>query len=155
MFCEDVRPNCGVLLSRSATVVLDCVCTDDEMRELLTMFYEDHLLTSEEDESDEDGGEGESSDDGVGDFTALDRALEESEHFNPDSPWVEFKDDKGKSYYYNSDTEKTSWKMPEQGISGYGEDEDSDEDDESDDSEGESETEDSDGDEDDGVEPHS
>ena len=67
------------------------------MRELLTMFYEDHLLSSEDGEDDSDEREGESSDADVGDFSALDKALEESEHFNPDSPWVEFKDDKGKS----------------------------------------------------------
>ena len=111
--------------------------SDDEMRELLTMFYEDHLgVTSSEEEeedveSDRDGGNGESSDDDVSDFSALDKALEESEHFNKDSPWVEFKDDDtGKSYYFNSETEETSWKLPEEGISGYGQDEDTDDDDE-------------------------
>jgi hypothetical protein len=106
---------------------------------LLTMFYEDHLgvTSSEEDDDDDDDddeaeegeapGEG-SADDSVGDFSALDKALEESEHFNKDSPWVEFKDDDtGKSYYFNSDTEETSWKMPEAGISGYGADESDDE----------------------------
>jgi hypothetical protein len=107
------------------------------MRELLTMFYEDHLgVTSSEeeeegDESDRDGGTGESSDDDASDFSALDKALEESEHFNKDSPWVEFKDDDtGKSYYFNSETEETSWKLPEEGISGYGQDEDTDDDEE-------------------------
>ena len=61
----------------------------------------------------------------------MDKALEESEHFNKDSPWVEFKDDDtGKSYYFNSETEETSWKLPEEGISGYGQDEDTDDDEE-------------------------
>ena len=132
---------------------------DDEMRELLTMFYEDHLgVTSseeEEDDGDGDGDDGESSDDGVGDFSALDKALEESEHFNKDSPWVEFKDDDtGKSYYFNSETEETSWKLPEEGISGYGQDEDTDEDDEDDeDDDEEGEDGGSDSDEEEGVEP--
>lgn len=129
---------------------------DDEMRELLTMFYEDHLgvTSSEEEEEDDDGDgtDGDSSDDGVSDFAALDKALEESEHFNKDSPWVEFKDDDtGKSYYFNSESEETSWKMPEEGISGYGQDEDTDDDDEDGDEDDEDEND--DGDDDDGVEP--
>ena len=127
---------------------------DEEMRELLTMFYEDHLgVTSSEEEEEEEGeapGE-ESDDDGsVGDFSALDKALEESEHFNKDSPWVEFKDDDtGKSYYFNSDTEETSWKMPEAGISGYGADESDDEDDSDDENEEGESGEDNDGEEED------
>ena len=101
---------------------------DEEMRELLTMFYEDHLGVTESDDS-----EYESDDGGAGDFSALDQALEESEHFNPDSPWVEFKDERGKSYFFNSETDKTQWNMPEEGISGIGEDEDSEGDEEEDD----------------------
>ena len=126
---------------------------DEEMRELLTMFYEDHLgVTSSEEEEEEEGeapGEGSDDDGSVGDFSALDRALEESEHFNKDSPWVEFKDDDtGKCYYFNSDSEETSWKMPEAGISGYGADE-SDDEDEDEDEDDEEEAEGSDGEEDD------
>ena len=83
---------------------------DEEMRELLTMFYEDHLGVTESDDS-----EYESDDGGAGDFSALDQALEESEHFNPDSPWVEFKDERGKSYFFNSETDKPSGTCPRRG----------------------------------------
>ena len=38
---------------------------------------------------------------------------------NPDSPWVQYFDDKTKKHYYhNGTTEETTWKIPAEGISG-------------------------------------
>ena len=35
---------------------------------------------------------------------------------NPSSPWVEYKDDVGDAYYFNTKTKETVWETPEEGV---------------------------------------
>jgi hypothetical protein len=51
------------------------------------------------------------------DSTMYDEESFEQPPLNLSSPWVEYKDDVGDAYYFNTKTEETVWETPEEGVS--------------------------------------